>query len=312
MKNECSLSRRQFLSRTATLASAAALGDLGSAPMFAAGLSSQPIVVFSKVYREAKLSLEDSVDLTAEVGLDGLDCPVRPNEQVLPERVKDDLPRYVELLRKRNLQMPLLTTAIFSPQSPYTNDILSTAKRLGIRYYRVGFLKPEKGVTMEQTIVKTRAQFKELAAMNKDLGLCALAQNHSPGRPSGYLGGDLNDMFELVKDFDPAQLGIAFDLGHAILVHGDEWSLHFEKLKPYIWIAYIKDAKRGKGFVRFGEGEFSQTDYFKRLKAMGYSAPFSLHIEYPWVKPGEEKTRAALAPALKDSLRVLKGWLATA
>ena len=52
-------------------------------------------------------------------------------------------------------------------------------------------------------------------------------QNHSPNAPNtkGPVGGDLNELYDLVKDFDPNQIGVAFDLGHAIIVHGDEWRI---------------------------------------------------------------------------------------
>src|SRR5271157_2576898 len=105
----CSLSRRAFLART-TLASAAAW----SSPLLcgaAAASLALPIVVFTKVYQTLKLGFDESAALTAEAGLDGIDCPLRPGGEILPERAADDLPRYVAALRQRNLQLPLLTTA---------------------------------------------------------------------------------------------------------------------------------------------------------------------------------------------------------
>jgi len=143
------------------------------------------------------------------------------------------------------------------------------------------------------------------------LGLCALLQNHSPGRPGGYLYGELNNLHELVRELPPAHLGVAFDLGHALLVHGDEWTGLFEKLRPHVQVAYVKDADRRRGFVPFGQGEFGRTDFFTRLKQMNYAAPLSLHIEYDWAGPGE-KNRAALARAVRESLGVLRRWLAAA
>jgi len=51
-------------------------------------------------------------------------------------------------------------------------------------------------------------------------------------------------MYEVVKDLDPAQIGVAFDIGHAWVVHGEDWRRHFEKLKPHIQVAYVKDVQR--------------------------------------------------------------------
>ena len=112
-----------------------------------------------------------------------------------------------------------------------------------------------------------------------------------------------------MKDFDPAQIGVAFDIGHALVVHGDDWRRHFEKLKSHLKIAYVKDVTRAGRWVPFGEGDIASTGYFKLLKQMGYQAPVSLHIEFDWSDGGKAKTRAALVKALQDSAGVLRRWL---
>lgn len=302
----------RFLSRREFLGTGAALAAPAASRLLAAEGFAPPIAVFSKIYKQVGLSLEEAAALTAEVGLDGVDCPVRPKDEILPERVREDLPRYAELLQQRGRRLLLLTTAILGPDAPHLRDILETARRLGLRYYRLGFLKRPKEGAAESAIADLRKQLRALAPINRDLGLTPLLQNHSPGGPGGYLSGDLGDLAAIVKDFDPAEAGIAFDLGHAILVHGDAWPRHFEALRPHIKVAYIKDARRGQGFVRFGEGEFGGTDYFSRLRKMGYTAPLSLHIEYAWAAGGKPKDRETLAAALRDSLNTLKGWLARA
>ena len=52
----------------------------------AEGLSACPIAVFSKVYQELKLDFKAAADLTAEAGLDGIDCPVRSGGEIEPEQ----------------------------------------------------------------------------------------------------------------------------------------------------------------------------------------------------------------------------------
>src|SRR5258708_39938940 len=85
------LSRREFIERAAIVSSAFALSSAGAAPAWGAEKRSLPIVVFSKVYQELKLSFEEAASITAEAGLDGIDCPVRPGGEVLPERAGEDL-----------------------------------------------------------------------------------------------------------------------------------------------------------------------------------------------------------------------------
>jgi len=302
--------RRQFLKRLGIASAGASFFRAGALDCFAAQLA-PPLVVFTKVYQTLKLSFSDSAALTEKAGLNGVDVPVRPGGEIEPERATDELPRYAEALRTRHLTMPLLTTAILSPSSPHAEDILRTARKLGVQYYRVGFIERETGASAEKQMREAKAQLKDLAALNRQIGIGGLVQNHSPSGHS-YLGGDLGELQELVSGLDPAEMGIAFDIGHALIVHGDQWRSHFEKLKPYLKIAYVKDAKKEGRWVPFGQGDVAGAGYFKLLKELNYHAPISLHIEFDWTNQGKTKTKDALIKALKESATVLRGWLAEA
>jgi sugar phosphate isomerase/epimerase len=304
------LSRREFIARAVAASSTTALCGTGAFPAFSAEQWPPSIVVFSKVYQDLKLNFDDAATLTAEAGIDGIDCPVRPGGEILPEHAVQEMRQYAAALRKRGLQMPLLTTAITSVASPNTEDILRTAKQLGAQYYRLGFVNKQADAPPGKQVREIRAKLKELAPLNKQIGIGAIFQNHSAsGR--GYVGGDLSELYEVVKDFDPAQIGVAFDIGHALVTHGEDWRRHFERLKSHLRVAYVKDVKRGGGWVPFGQGDVGSTGYFKLLKDLGCRAPVSLHIEFDWTDGGKSKTRPALLKALQESGRVLKRWLSS-
>jgi len=305
------LSRREFIGRTLAASASIPLCAGSALSGLAAETFSPPIVVFSKVYQTLKLNFDEAAALTAEAAIDGIDCPVRPGGEVLPEHVARQLPEYAAALRKRGLQLPLLTTAITGVSSPCAEDILRTAKKLGVQFYRLGFVIRETNASAGKQVREIKAQLKDLAALNKQIGIGAIFQNHSPAGQT-YVGGDLAELYDIVKDFDPAQIGVAFDIGHALVVHGDDWRRHFEKLKPHLKIAYVKDVKREGRWVPFGEGDIGSTSYFKLLKELKYQAPVSLHIEFDWTDGGKSKTRPALVKALQDSSRVLRRWLASA
>jgi sugar phosphate isomerase/epimerase len=303
------LSRRDFIAKALVASSTAALCRDDVLMGRAEESASLPIVVFSKVYQELGLGFDAAAALTAEAGLNGIDCPVRPDGEIVPDHAAHEMPQYVAALNKRGLQLPLLTTAIMSVSSPCTEDILRTAKKLGVQYYRLGSSNTATDTPPGQQVREIRAQLKDLAALNKEIGIGAIYQNHSPAGRS-YVGGDLSELYAIVKDFDPAQIGVAFDIGHALVVHGDDWRRHFEKLKSHLKVAYVKDVTRGGRWVPFGQGDIASTGYFKLLKQMGYRAPVSLHIEFDWHDGGKSKTRAALLKALQESARVLRRWLA--
>jgi L-ribulose-5-phosphate 3-epimerase len=300
------LSRRDFILRALLATGGAASLDLGLAVGAAEGLTACPIVVFSKVYQELKLSFEDAAAVTAEAGLDGVDPPVRTGGEILPERVTQDLPRYAEILRRQKLRMPLITSGITSTSSPHAEEVLRTAKGLGIKYYRLGFFEPDKKVSGAEQARNIRAQLKDLAAMNHEIGICALFQNHT-----GSFGADLDDLWAVVNGLSEDQVGIAFDIGHAILAHGKQWRPRFDQLKSHMKVAYIKDAKPSVGWVPFGEGDVASAGYFQLLKEMQYHEPFCLHLEYDW-SGKEAKNRQLLVKSLKQNAAVLKTWLAKA
>lgn len=304
------VSRRRFIRSTAAACSGLAWSRFGAVASTATEQSLPPVVVFSKIYQELHLNFADAAALTQEAGLDGIDCPVRPGGEILPEKVGDELPRYLDVLRQRKLTLPLLTTAIASASSPHTETVLRAAKKLGVQYYRLGFIERRRDASSAQQVREVKAQLKDVAALNKEIGIGALLQNHSPAGRTTYFGGDLAELVQTVEDFDPAQIGVAFDIGHALVVHGDDWRSYFEKLRPHFKIAYVKDVKRKGGWVPFGQGDIAGTGYFQLLRQMRYRAPVSMHVEFDWTEGGKSKTRAALVKALRESTRVLRQWLA--
>ena len=313
MNNPIRINRRQFVESAGRTMAAVGAGCIVAGEAPCAGLAPEcplpPVAVFSKVYQELKLDFEQSADVTAEAGLEGIDCPVRPAGEILPEYAADRMPRYAEALRKRRVRMLLLTTAIQGVSSPHAGEILTTAKSLGIRYYRLGFWSHRPDVPPERLCAQIRSSLEELAAMNRELGLCALFQNHSAGgdKASGPAGGDLDEMYEIVRGFDPDQIAVAFDLGHAIITHGDQWRSRFEKLKDRIRVVYVKDVARPSRFVPFGQGEFGRTGFFRLLAKLNYRDPLSMHVEYDWA-PRAKKTRALLVETLKRNRRALGQW----
>ena len=301
------MTRREFLAKAAMgYAGTLAVVQLESFAADKAVLP--PVAVFSKVYQMLKLNFEEAAALTADAGLQGVDCPVRPGGEVAPERVKDDLPRYVEALRKHNLGMPLMATGVTSLKTPHAEDVLRTAKKLGTNYYRLGPRNPDNAQSLPDQVREFKAQLKDLAAMNRAIGITGLFQNHSPAGKSTYLGGELGQLHELVSDLDPASLGIAFDIAHAFVVHGDDWRRHYEKLKPWIRIIYVKDVTRTKKWMPLGKGDTHQTGYYDLVKKTGYDAPISLHVEYDWDEGGKARTRERLLKSLQSDLAVLKTW----
>jgi sugar phosphate isomerase/epimerase len=311
------MTRRTFLAQTAT---AAALAPLAIAQQKATDQRNTalieievgiplrprfPIHTFTKPFQ--KLSFDDTADVIAEVGYDGIELPLRKGGQILPERVEEDLPKMVEALKKRGKVVGHITTDIYGTDTPHAEKVLRTAKALGITRYRTGTKKYDLSKPIQPQLDALKPVLKDLAAMNKEIGVMGGIQNHSG---SDYIGSPVWDIYELIRGLDPAHLGIHFDIAHATVEGGNSWQVQARLLQPWFGSVYVKDAawERGpKGFVTkwgpLGNGVVRGEAFFKWLKSTSYAAPICQHCEYLTGATAEDRAQ------MKKDLAVLKGWM---
>lgn len=302
MTPENTLSRRQFVTRTALATAALAAGAV--APARAAAGSKYPLIAFSKPFQT--LSYDDTADVVAEVGWDGIECPVRPKGQIEPERAADELPRLLAALKKRGKELSLATTAITNPSGPHTESLLRTLAKLGIPRYRLGFWKYDLKKPIAPQVADIRAQLRDLAAMNQELGLQAGFQNHSG---KDYVGAPVWDVWSMIQDLNPKHMGMCFDIGHATLEGGYSWGIDARLVEPYFTAVFVKDfqwTKTDKGnkaqWVMLGEGAVDKT-FFTWLKTTKFAGPICQHHEYDY---GQGKPMIA---KMQQDLKVLREWL---
>src|SRR5580698_1981252 len=114
------ISRRTLMAGGA-VAGAALLGQAKAADAKAAGPKPK-VAIFSK--HLLFLQGEELAKGAAEIGFDGIDLAVRKGGHVEPERVRQDLPALVGILRAQGLEVPMLTTDIIDADTPYAGDVL--------------------------------------------------------------------------------------------------------------------------------------------------------------------------------------------
>lgn len=299
-----------FLSRRAfarNLALSAATMALPSVPWVAQAASEtrRKIIAFSKPFQN--FTPDETADLVAEIGWDGIECPVRKNGHVSPDRVEEDLPKMADALKKRGLELTMITTDIRNATDPLNEKVLRTAGKLGVKHYRLSYWKYKMDRPVPDQLKRIRAELKELVDLNRQVGICGGFQNHSG---SDYVGAPVWDIYELIKDFDSRYLGCCFDIGHATLEGGYSWPVQAHLMKPFVSVYYVKDflwTKKGGGPWRadwcpLGEG-MVQSSFFKQFKDVPPSIPVSQHHEYPL------EGRKEMVTAMKKDLEVLRKWL---
>lgn len=304
------MSRRQaLLSTTAGITSACAL----SRPASAAPREQpqQSICAFTKPFNS--LSFGELADGIAEAGFTGIEAPIRRGGHIEPSEVEERLPELVEALRKRGLEITLLASDIHDPNDPVTEKVLRAAATLGIQRYRMNYLMYDLKRPVLDQLNEWQPRFRDLAAMNHELGIGAVYQNHSCWgklHSSGkLLGAAIWDLKLVLEGIPVDRIGVAFDIRHATVEGGTCWPITFNMIRPHIDTVYVKDFRWAEGEVQdvpLGEGQVSP-EFFSLLADTEFRGPISLHEEYlDHTRPDLVSQHLA---ALKKDLQTLKNWL---
>lgn len=230
------------------------------------------------------LDYDGMAQAAAEMGFDGVDLTVRPDGHVAPERVAEDLPKAVAAVRKKGLNVFMMTTAITSADDQYTEPILKAASALGISYYRMGWINYDEKKSMEENLKEIEMRLTKLAALNKKYKIHGGYQNHS----GANFGSPVWDLAGALKNLDPQYIGSQYDVLHANVEGANSWPLGLKLLKSHIRTMDIKDyrwEKQTNGWkaqvVPLGEGMIDYKKYLKLIKEYDIRGPFSIHYEYP-------------------------------
>lgn len=298
------MNRRQMLQ--ASLGAAAAVGLSGSLSAQEASPNRWKLITFTKFLQP--LSYDEMAKQVAEIGYDGIEAPIRIGGHIEPENVAEELPKFVEALKKQGLTIDILTSSINSVDSPNAEETLKVMKELGIPRYRMSYYKYDLKKPVARQLREAGAQLKDLAAMNEEIGVQAVYQNHSG---SHYVGAPIWDVMQLIRQYDPKVVSMAFDIGHARVEGNTSWPIQWNLVQSHLGSVYIKDFKGNGGrpdWCSVTEGELPG-EFWKLLKASDYNGPISLHVEYLHGEEGKKVSNHIAA--MKRDLAWLKEKLAS-
>ena len=291
--------RRDFLRDSIAIGAALAGGLATRAAPRAAGGNS--ICAFIKFVQS--LSYDQLADAMAEIGFDGIEATVRKGGKIEPNKAVDELPMLVDALAERNLKVTMITTDVLRADEPNAEPVLRTAARLGIPMYRMGFYKYDLKRSVMDQLRAIGPALKDVAALNRELGIQAVYQNHSGAE---HVGSVVWDFYSQVQEIPTEQIALAFDIRHATIEAGLSWPTVYNAMRPRIATVYVKDfdwVGRSAEHVPLGKGRVDRA-FFKRLQADQFKGPISLHVEYL-----DRGTTQENLDALRRDLGVLRGWL---
>lgn len=277
------MDRRIFIKNTATGVTGLTLGsNLAAVPLLHKASPKRPIHVFTKCLQF--LDYDQMAEVVADHGFDGADLTVRPGGQVLPENVEQDLPKVMKALQMAGITTNMITTSINTVDDPLARPTLKTMAELGIRYYRMGYIKYDDELSIPENLDHHKYRFEKLEKLNREFGVTGNYQNHS----GVNVGATVWDLYHLLKDLDPEFIGVQYDIRHATVEGGFSWPLGMKLLAPWIQTTDIKDSYWEKSengrwratLVPLGEGMVDFKKYFELYKSMNIEAPVSIHYEY--------------------------------
>ncbi len=225
------------------------------------------------------------------IGIDAIDLTVRPKGHVEPERVEEDLPRATESLQKEGVRIGMITTGITDARDPHTPKILRTAQRLGIRHYKLGYYLYAGFGTLRRQREEVAARLRDLAALNREIGIHGGYHNHS----AKHFGASLWDIDYVLDKIDGRALGLYFDPAHAVVEGGSHgWLMGMDLLQDRITMLAVKDfrwedrrprhyagaRRHGAVWCPLEEGNTPWPDVLKHLHQIRFDGPVSLHSEY--------------------------------
>jgi len=290
------LDRRQAI---ATMA--AGIGYCSTANADLPKQSRYEICAFIKFIQE--LSYADLAAQMADMGFSGIEATVRKRGYILPDRAEQELPRLAEALDKEGLSIGIMASDL-KEATAECEKLLRIASSVGITHYRLGYLRYDLSKPIKPQLVDHRKRLLELAALNKQIGMTGLYQNHAGATTVGSAVWDLAELFDGI---DPQQLAVAFDIRHATVEGGLNWQLHFRRIQPNLGAIYVKDFswlpdEKGPMNRPLGTGRVDP-EFFAILRRE-YKGLFSLHVEY-LPDDGLENN----LDALRRDHRVLSGLL---
>jgi L-ribulose-5-phosphate 3-epimerase len=315
------VSRRKFLQVSSTVAA------VTNAPLPAMGNSAAPpshsfrgiVCLFSKPVPQ--MNCRELAQAAKKVGFGGIDLTVRKGGHVMPETVKQDLPKAVETIRGEGLEVPMITTELQGADDVAALAILSTAGQLSIPFLKPGYYH-YKFVDIRKELEEAGNKFRGLVEVAEKYGVQVGYHNHA-----GYIGAPVWDMSRVIDTLSPKWAGYYFDLQHATGEGGIAgWKIDALLAMPRIKMLAVKDMyweKTSNGWsdtnCPLGQGMCHYEEFLKLAASGGFHGPISLHLEYeiPGVSTREgialsRNNADNVMAAAKRDLDYLKSLLGTA
>lgn len=219
---------------------AQALGRTASAGQTAAPATTKLKVDAYSRHLQWLRTADEVAEAVNEMGFDGLDITVRPYPgHVDPTKVAQDLPPFVNTIRKHGIEVTTITCPITDADSPNAEQILQTASSLGITHYWWGTFRYDTSKPVMEQLDALKPRVEKLSALNAKYKMKAMYHTYEGDMT---VGAAIWDFLYVLKNFDPAYVSFHYDVGHMVVAGGgNTWALNLRAAGPYIGGVSAKD-----------------------------------------------------------------------
>lgn len=184
-------------------------------------------IQFSVFTKPWKISLAELGKRVKGWGFDGIELPIRPGYQVLPENVGKDLPRAVRQLGDEGVK-------IFSIAGPTDEATLAACAEAGVPVIRIMAPISEKGYMASEAAY--RKEFDTLLPLLAKYSLKIGVQNHVGNFVCNAMG-----LRHLIEGYDPHRIGAVWDSAHSAL-NGEDPELGLDIVWSHLCMVNLKNA----------------------------------------------------------------------
>jgi sugar phosphate isomerase/epimerase len=246
---------------------------------------------------------DEVADAAIEMGYEGVNVTVRPYPgHVDPDHVAQELPPFVNTLRKRGLLVRSVTTNIADADAT-AERIVSAASALGMTHYWWGTYRYDLGKPLLEQLDALKPRVAKIAALSEKYKMTAAYHTYSM---PGTVGSTMWDLLSLLRSHDPKFVGFHYDTGHEAHHINGLWEVNLRAAGAYIAALAVKDyapeqstappSGRGRGAgdgssatangwrtrpVPLGAGLVDLPRVAAALKDIHFAGPIEIQAEYP-------------------------------
>ena len=187
-------------------------------------------VLFSVFTKPWKMPLAELARFVRGLGFDGIELPVRPGYQVLPEHVGRDLPAAARLLADHGLKI----FSVAPPGGPVTEPIIAACAAAGVPVIRVSAPIGDDGY--QASVARHQREYDALLPLLARYGVQLGVQNHYGPNVCNAMG-----LRNLIERYNPRLIGAVWDAAHNAL-NGEDPEMAIDIVWSHLCMVNLKNA----------------------------------------------------------------------